>query len=109
MLKGVELLHPEDVLFFGEVAAGMRRVAAKYGLFLGSVGHLPDERSGFDTDRFGDCEPTSGAIRLLLRAKVNGQWTSDPMSPEEVWDTAAHELAHLRFVEHGKDHAESRR
>lgn len=104
-MVGIDLLHPEDVLLFAEVASAMRRVANKHGLNLRSVGHLPDEKVGFDTDRWGDCD-RHGNIRLLLRAKVNGQWTTERLSDEEIWRVAAHELAHLRYYEHTDKHRE---
>lgn len=105
MIIGVELLHPDDVLFFAEVASKMKVVAMKYNLGLKSVGHLPDEKLGLDTDRWGDCD-ASGNIRMMMRPKVGGQWTADSLSPEAVWGVAAHELAHLRHYDHGKAHAE---
>lgn len=98
-------LHPDDVLFFAEVAAAMKAVAARYGLPLRTISHLPPDYSGFDTDRWGDCD-AKGNIRLLLRAKVSGRWTDDPLSPKEVWKTAAHELAHLKHLEHSEAHEE---
>lgn len=111
-MVGTELLHPEDVLFFAEVAAAMKKVAHKYNLGLKVVGHLPDNYVGFDTDRWGQCFPKQGRVELLLRAKVNGRWTDDSLSPQAVWDTAAHELAHLRYYTggvdgngHGEEHA----
>ena len=94
-------IHPDDVLAFKEVVEAMRRVAAKYELPLKTVTGLPMPKSGM-ADRLGDCSP-SGNIRLVLRCTENGQWCDEPMSPKEVWDTAAHELAHLRFMNHGQE------
>ena len=99
-----DLLHPEDVLYFAEVAVAMRRVATKRGLRLRSVGHLPDSHIGFCTDRWGDCD-SEGNVRLLVRAKESGQWQGR-LSPEEVWRVAAHELAHLVHLDHSVAHRE---
>lgn len=98
-------LHPDDVLFFHEVLTAMRRVAKDYNLPLRSVEGLPMPIKGM-ADRLGDCQPSSGHIRLVLRCTVDGEWCSDPMSPNEVWDTAAHELAHLKYRGHDQEFQE---
>src|SRR3990172_7081848 len=92
-------IYPDDVLFFTEVSQAMRNVAKKYELPLQSITSLPMPKAGM-ADRMGDCSH-SGNIRLVLRCTENGQWCDAPMSPQEVWDTAAHELAHLRHMNHG--------
>ncbi len=92
-------IHPDDVLRFKEISEQMWRVAKEYDLPLRSITHLPMPKSGM-ANRMGDCSHT-GDIRLVLRCTVDGQWCSEPMSPAEILDTAAHELAHLRFMHHG--------
>jgi hypothetical protein len=92
-------LHPDDVLFFHDVCAAMRTVARKYKLPLVSITPLPMPEKGL-ADRLGDCTNT-GHIRLVLRATENGEWCVNPRSQDEVWGTAAHELAHLRHLHHG--------
>jgi hypothetical protein len=92
-------IHPDDLLFFNEVAAAMRRVAKRYDLSLRSITHFPMPAEGL-ADRLGDCCST-GDIRLVMRATENGQWVDAPRSPASVWETAAHELAHLRHHNHG--------
>jgi hypothetical protein len=47
----------------------------------------------------GDCS-ASGTIRLVMRGLENGVWDSEPRAAENVWKTAAHELAHLRHLNH---------
>lgn len=96
-------VHPDDLLFFNEVAAAMRRVAKQYGLPVRNISGLSMPESGM-ADRLGDCDHT-GNIRLVLRCTVDGEWCNAPLSPANVWDTAAHELAHLRHWNHGDDHA----
>lgn len=92
-------LHVDDVLLFNEVRAAMFRIASDYRLPLRTVTPLPMPKSGM-ADRLGDCN-ASGAIRLVMRCTVDGKWVDAPMSPKEVWDTAAHELAHLKHLNHG--------
>lgn len=94
-------LHPDDLLFFEEVKAAMFRVAKRYELPLRSVAPMPmPANSVQDMDRLGECYST-GDIRLVLRATENGAWCDAPRTPELVWNTAAHELAHLRHMNHG--------
>jgi hypothetical protein len=92
-------VHPDDLLFFNEVAEIMRKVAKLYDLPLQSITGYPMPQKGM-ANRLGDCS-ANGHIRLVLRCTVNGEWCEEPMSPAEVWDTAAHELAHLRHFDHG--------
>lgn len=97
----LNLLHPDDVLFFAEVTDVMRRVANHYDLPLTGVQPLPMPRAGM-SDRWGDCNG-SGLIRLVMRCTVDGHFCEEPCSPEEIWKTAAHELAHLRHLNHGAE------
>lgn len=92
-------LHPDDVLFFHEVAGAMRRVAKDYELPLRSITPLSMPEKGM-ADRLGDCT-SSGDIRLVLRATIDGVWCELPRTPAEVWRTAAHELSHLKHLNHG--------
>lgn len=92
-------IHPDDILLFKEVTDAMRVVAKKYDLPLRSITGLP--LAPYEMfNRMGDCSH-SGDIRLVLRCCENGAWCDEPMSPSEVWDTASHELAHLRHMNHG--------
>lgn len=96
-------LHADDVLFFQEVRAAMFRVAAEYKLRLLSVEPMPNPKVGID--RLGDCN-SHGEIRLVMRYRhEDGTWT-EPRHPEEVWSTAAHELAHLRHLNHSTQFTE---
>jgi len=92
-------IHPDDVLLFVEVSAAMRRVAAKYELPIGDITGYPMPKSGM-ANRMGDCSHL-GNIRLVLRCTENGVWCDEPLNPQTVWDIAAHELAHLRHMNHG--------
>lgn len=92
-------IHPDDVLLFTEISDAMRRVAQKYELPLRKITGLPMPKNGM-ADRLGDCSGL-GEIRLVLRCTENGKWCDAPLDPETVWATAAHELAHLRHMNHG--------
>lgn len=87
------------MLFFNEVATAMRTVATRYNLPLRSItaAHMP--KAGM-LDFLGRCF-TSGDIELVMRATVDGQFCDAPRTPDDVWRTAAHELAHLRHMNHG--------
>lgn len=91
--------HIDDLLFFNEVVTAMVAVARAYELPLRMVSHLAMPKTRM-ADRMGQCDST-GHIQLVMRCTVDGQWCDEPMSPKKVWDTAAHELAHLRHMNHG--------
>ncbi len=94
-------IHPDDVLLFNEVSSAMYKVARTYNLPLNKVVGYPMPERGM-ANRLGDCSH-SGEIRLVLRCTVDGVWCDAPLDPEMVWDTAAHELAHLRHMNHGDE------
>lgn len=97
-------LHPDDLLFFNEVRIAMRRVAKQYDLPLKSIEPMTMPLKSM-ADRLGDCSQT-GNIRMVMRATVDGSWCEAPRTPERVWETAAHELAHLKYFDHGTRHQE---
>jgi hypothetical protein len=98
MTKIIYPLHVEDVPLFAKIQDAMKTVASNYRLRLTSIEPMTMPATGM-ADRLGECSH-DGRIRLVLRCTVNGEWCDAPMSPDEVWDTAAHELAHLRFFDH---------
>jgi hypothetical protein len=92
-------LHPDDVLFFNEVKAAMFKMAKRYALPLKNVEAATMPQSGM-IDYMGRCFH-DGHIELVLRCSVDGAFCDAPLSPSEVWNTAAHELAHLLHMNHG--------
>jgi len=94
-------MHPDDVLFFNEVRSAMWVVAKQYELPLKSVEPMAMPEKGM-ADRLGDCSP-SGNIRLVMRCTVDGEFCELSCSPKQVWETASHELAHLRHMNHGPE------
>lgn len=92
-------IHPDDVLFFNEVVGVMQKVAKQYDLPLRQVVGASMPAEGM-SDFKGRCS-SDGTIELVMRCTVDGQFVAEPRSPQAVWDTAAHELAHLRHANHG--------
>ncbi|MEN6605890.1 MAG: hypothetical protein ABFD60_01505 [Bryobacteraceae bacterium] len=92
------LLHPDDVLLFHEIAAAMRQVSKRYNLKLHDV--APHPQPEYATAPLGDCS-IDGHIRLVMRGMTAGKWDDEPRREQDVWNTAAHELAHLRHFNHG--------
>lgn len=92
-------MHPDDVLFFNEVRDAMLRVAKQYQLPLRSVTAASMPEKGMQ-DYLGRCFST-GDIELVMRATVDGVFCDAPRTPADVWRTAAHELAHLKHMNHG--------
>src|SRR3954469_11935693 len=86
-------LHPDDIRLFKTVSDAMCHVAKEYDLPLTSIEPFPMPE--YRTSPLGDCG-YGGDIRIVLRGMVNGQWDVEARREEDVWNTAAHELAHLR-------------
>lgn len=94
----IELIHPDDILFFDQVRNAMFEVAREYKLPLRAVEVTPN--ATLKESARGTCS-IDGHICLTLRCRTAaGEWTA-PMSPEQVWKTAGHELAHLKHFNHG--------
>ncbi|CAB4190038.1 hypothetical protein UFOVP1196_27 [uncultured Caudovirales phage] len=91
-------LHADDVLLFTEIRTAMEMVARKYTLPLRSIEPLPSPE--YSHSPLGDCSH-DGNIRLVLRGMKDGIWDVDARREQDVWDTAAHELAHLKHFNHG--------
>jgi hypothetical protein len=91
-------LHPDDVLLFHEVATAARWVAKHYDLPLKSFEPVPAPEHA--TSALGYCS-VSGNITIALRGMDKGVWHPEPRRAEDIWRTAAHELAHLRHFNHG--------
>jgi hypothetical protein len=92
-------IHPDDILTFTKLCDAMKFVARQYGLPLRTITGYPMPKTGM-ANRMGDCSH-SGDIRIVLRCTENGQWCDKPLDPDVIWDVAAHELAHLRHMNHG--------
>jgi hypothetical protein len=91
-------VHVEDLPLFVEITTAMRRVAKMYQLPLKDIFHNPNPEG--PTEYLGRCHH-DGRIELIFRWKQNGKWMADRRRDEDIWGTAAHELAHLRHFNHG--------
>jgi hypothetical protein len=92
-------LHPDDVLFFNEVRLVMQKIAKRYALPLKDIVPATMPQKGM-ADFLGRCHH-DGHIELVMRATVDGTFVDAPRTPADVWRTAAHELAHLKHMNHG--------
>lgn len=93
-------LHPDDVLFFDEVKLAMQKIAKRYELPLRDI--VPASMPSYGmADFLGMCYH-DGTIQLVMRATVDGVFVDAPRTPADVWRTAAHELAHLKHMNHGE-------
>lgn len=92
-------LHPDDVLFFTEVRLAMQKIARQYELPLRNITPTSMPEKGM-ASFLGMCYG-SGDIELVMRATVDGVFVDAPRTPADVWRTAAHELAHLKHMNHG--------
>lgn len=95
----VDHIHPNDVGFFTEVATRIREVARDYNLPLRRVRHMANPN--LETSPQGRCH-ADGTIELTIRVRERGKWSEGTVSPERIWQVAAHELAHLRHFNHGQ-------
>lgn len=91
-------IHANDLRLLKTVTDAMEYVAKEYGLPLKSV--RPSDDAEYATANLGTCSK-SGDIQITFRGKTGGVWEEKALPEQEVWDTAAHELAHLRHFDHG--------
>lgn len=91
-------LHPEDVPLYMRTLAVAYDVAARYSLPLRSFAPHPDPVAHRTAK--GLCYPDGGDVVITYRwLDADGNWL-DPRAECDVWDTVAHELAHLRHRNH---------
>jgi predicted metal-dependent hydrolase len=95
-----EHIHKKDAALFAYVVTAMKVYADKFQLPLVSI--KPLERKNC-ARYFGRCS-TGGKIRVRVRdaRKDGGGWKGRD-EPYQIIDTMAHELAHLRTVEHTEE------
>lgn len=92
----LHFIHPDDVILFDTIKRAMEHVARDYNLPLRSITPMPAPKAPI---QLGDCS-IDGHIRLVMRFLHDGEWT-EARHEDDVWRTAAHELAHLRHFNHG--------
>jgi hypothetical protein len=84
--------HHDDHAVLSTLERDARRLAARFGLRLASL----DRESPRVKRRYGSCD-SDGVIRIRLRNRRNG----DYLKYSSLVATLCHELAHLRFMDHG--------
>lgn len=96
-------LHPDDYLLFARVCIIGREVAEHFGLRLNSIQPFPADRMTREYEHgvYGRCYTSTGDIHIGIRYQSKGAWLG--RLPEyEIYETLAHELAHLRVPRHDK-------
>jgi len=93
-----ENLHPLDIGPWCRVFPLAFEVARDHKLPLKEIRPTPAPE---DMSKFGCCWPRLGVIHLVLRFKhpQTGEWMG-PRPEANVWQTLAHELAHLEEERH---------
>lgn len=109
-------LHPDDTIRYMQVLLIAREAVRELGLPDPDITPEPFPSWAHEQGRFGCCwsdhggsqlgreNPTTkrGRIHIVLRFQnEKGEWLG-PLPAHEVFDTLAHELAHLRHNNHGK-------
>lgn len=98
-------LHPDDEALFCAVEKACFIVASQYHLPLKEV---EPKRRPLAQAAIGLCYIEEGRISITFRYRQHkedgGQWWNRPFPTHEVLNTAAHELAHLRYRGETKEH-----
>jgi hypothetical protein len=101
------LLHPDDMQTFKLAKQVAHFLARSEGLLLLTV---EPKRRPLEFGALGLCYHTqwriSIAFRWKHRAGNGGQWYKKPLPLKGVLETVAHEVAHLRYPNHGKQFKE---
>ena len=95
-------LHPDDYLIYMKALLLAREGAAHFGLRLQALEPFPKGTLETEYERgvYGRCYGT-GLIHIAFRyTTAEGKWLGR-LPEHEIFDTVAHELAHLRYMNHG--------
>jgi len=92
-------LHPEDVGLFREVEKAAFAVARHFHLPLKIIEPKRRPHPGGTT---GVCYLGEGRCGIVFRFRIGEKWYPKPLSKEQVFDTVAHELSHLRYPSHSE-------
>lgn len=101
------LLHPDDKQTFETAKKVANFLARSEGLW---VLVFEPKRRPLDGSAFGLCYTKEArisiAFRWMQRAGDGGNWYPKPLSQKTVMTTVAHEVAHLKHPNHGKQFRE---
>jgi len=96
-------LHPDDVEVMKEATVVALGLAKK----IGEPVMVEPKRRPLADAALGLCNPEQKLISIVLRfrnrSEDGGGWWPKPLSKQEVFLTVAHEVAHLRFANHGPE------
>lgn len=97
------LLHPDDIKNYEFAKQVATYLARSEGLRM--LAFEPKRRPSYGTSGICYCEERRISIvfRWKQSARDGGAWLKRPIPFPEVLDTVAHEIAHLRYPNHGKD------
>lgn len=95
-------LHPADVVRYMQVLLVAKEAVKELGLRMPDIRPAPEPKRLHSEGVYGLCHQ-SGEIHIVLRfMDHNGFWLG-PLPEWEVYDTLAHELAHLRHMDHSQN------
>jgi len=108
MSSPLAVLHPMDVPRYMSVLIVARRAVEELGLQMPDIVPDPEPGRSHSAGEFGRCYFVQGHIQIVLRFQDHtGKWLG-PLPDHEVFETLAHELAHLRYGHHKKSFWEYR-
>ncbi len=103
LLTGIQLAHPDDHALYLLCELVARRVAEAYKLDLRGFEH---KRRPSSDGALGLCDLRTNTISIVFRHRDlqcdGGKWHKRRLCFTEILNTIAHELAHLRYPDHGK-------
>lgn len=97
-----EFLHPDDVDYFARLVPQAFAAAARHELDLAAIEPKRRPQTGY-----GNCYVSEKRIVIAVRDKrtkdFGGSWATQRYRHAFVLETVGHELAHLRYSNHGED------
>lgn len=96
-------VHPEDRPLADYIARRAGEVALAHDLPLKIVEH---KRRPHPDGTTGLCYVNEGRVSIVIRRRTGKVWADRHRDPDDIVQTTCHELAHLRYVNHGAAHRE---
>jgi len=89
---------PKDYPLFEKLGRIATYVAQQEGL---RRPYVRPKRRAYRSSYRGLCD-NWGVISLIVRHKTDGQWEAERLSIESILYTLAHEIGHLRYLNHSR-------